>query len=92
MKSVRGPQGGYRLARQPEEYTVGEILRLTEGSLSPVSCLDYEENDCPRKDICATVMLWQKLKDAISGVVDEVTLADLMEWQTQMTNNSNYSI
>ena len=59
VRSVRGPQGGYRLAKRPEEYTVGEILRLTEGSLAPVSCLDEEENNCPRKEECATIELWQ---------------------------------
>ena len=79
VRSVRGPQGGYRLAKRPEEYTVGEILRLTEGSLAPVSCLDEEENNCPRKEECATIELWQELYQAILGVVDHTTLADLVE-------------
>ncbi|MDD5948977.1 MAG: Rrf2 family transcriptional regulator [Lachnospiraceae bacterium] len=81
VRSVRGPQGGYRLARKPKEYTVGMILRLTEGSLAPVSCLEFEENDCPRKEACATLRLWKKIDDAVNGVVDNVTLEDLMEWQ-----------
>ncbi len=59
VRSVRGPQGGYRLAHRPEEYTVGEILRLTEGSLAPISCLDEKENNCPRKEECATIELWR---------------------------------
>jgi len=79
VRSVRGPQGGYHLAKKPEEYTVGEILRLTEGSLAPVSCLDEEENNCPRKEECATIELWQELYQAILGVVDHTTLADLVE-------------
>ncbi|WP_077532342.1 RrF2 family transcriptional regulator [Massiliimalia massiliensis] len=79
VRSVRGPQGGYRLAKRPEEYTVGEILRLTEGSLAPVSCLDEKENNCPRKEECATIELWQELYQAILGVVDHTTLADLVE-------------
>ena len=79
VRSVRGPQGGYRLAKRPEEYTVGEILRLTEGSLAPVSCLDEKENNCPRKEECATIELWQELYQAILGVVDHTTLADLAE-------------
>ncbi|MBD5465047.1 MAG: Rrf2 family transcriptional regulator [Lachnospiraceae bacterium] len=83
VKSIRGPQGGYRLARAPEQYTVGSILRLTEGSLAPVSCLEDEPNECPRQEQCATLFLWQKLNDAISGVVDTITLADLVEWQQE---------
>lgn len=83
VKSIRGPQGGYRLARAPEQYTVGSILRLTEGSLAPVSCLEDEPNECPRQEQCATLLLWQKLNDAISSVVDTITLADLVEWQQE---------
>lgn len=80
VKSLRGPQGGYQLTREPAEYTVGMILRLTEGSLKPVVCLE-EGSGCQRQDNCATVKLWKKLDDAISSVVDEVTLADLVTWQ-----------
>lgn len=83
VKSIRGPQGGYRLSREPKQYTVGEILRITEGSLAPVSCLEDEPNECLRQEQCATLLLWQKLNDAISGVVDTVTLADLVEWQQE---------
>ena len=61
LKSIRGPQGGYRLMRQPGEYTVGSILRLTEGSLAPVECLDSEINDCPRSETCVTLRLWKEL-------------------------------
>lgn len=87
VKSIRGPQGGYRLTREPEKYTAGMILRLTEGSLAPVSCLEEEVNDCPRQDGCATLRLWQMLDNAISDVVDKVTLADLVEWQNQISDN-----
>lgn len=87
VKSIRGPQGGYLLTKQPSEYTVGMILRLTEGSLSPVSCLDDENNICERLDECATIVLWRKLKDAISGVVDTVTLEDLIEWHYGKSGN-----
>lgn len=80
VRSVRGPQGGYLLRRRPEEYTVGMILRLTEGTLSPVSCVEEDAPPCERMEGCATFKLWQRLNDAISGVVDHVTLADLMEW------------
>lgn len=82
VKSLRGPQGGYRLTKEPSEYTVGMILRLTEGSLKPVACLE-DGNCCKRQENCATVKLWLKLDDAISSVVDGITLADLMKWQEE---------
>lgn len=81
VKSVRGPQGGYMLSKAPSEYTVGMILRITEGSLVPVSCLAFDENDCERSNDCVTLLLWKKLDDAIKGVVDTVTLADLLSWE-----------
>lgn len=87
VKSIRGPQGGYRLAREPEKYTVGMILRLTEGSLAPVPCLEEDVNTCARQESCVTLRLWQMLDEAISGVVDKVTLADLVEWQNQILDN-----
>lgn len=90
VRSLRGPQGGYLLTRKPEEYTVGDILRLTEGSLAPVACLDYPENPCTRLDQCATIRLWQQINDAVSNVVDKVTLADLVEWQNEKADH--YSI
>ena len=80
VKSQRGAQGGYLLTRRPEQYTVGMILRLTEGSLAPVSCLEDEPNRCERQKDCVTLLLWKQLNDAINGVVDRVTLADLVEW------------
>lgn len=81
VRSIRGAQGGYMLTKKPEEYTVGMILRQTEGSLSPVSCLDDDVNQCERAGLCATLTVWQQLKDAIDQVVDSVTLADLIEEQ-----------
>lgn len=80
VRSLRGPQGGYRLTKQPEQYTVGMILRLMEGSLAPVACLDDEETFCTREDDCVTLILWKKLDEAIKGVVDTVTLGDMVEW------------
>jgi Rrf2 family protein len=89
VKSVRGPQGGYRLTKDPEEYTVGMILRITEGSLAPVACLDGDVNECTRNAGCATLLLWKKLDEAIKGVVDTVTIADLVNWQESTTANYN---
>ena len=83
VRSVRGSQGGYLLAHEPSYYTVGMILRLSEGSLAPVSCLEFEENICSRQESCATLLLWKKLDDAIKGVIDMVTLEDLVLWQKE---------
>ena len=81
IKSMRGAQGGYRLARDPKDYTVGEILRLTEGSLAPVPCLEDSPNQCSRASGCAVLSVWEDLAAAINQVVDRVTLADLVEEQ-----------
>lgn len=80
VKSERGAGGGYRLAKAPEEYTVGMILRLTEGSLAPVACIE-EAEQCARYAECATISVWEKLNEAINNVVDHITLADLVEEQ-----------
>lgn len=87
VKSTRGAQGGYMLAMEPTEYTVGMILRLTEGSLAPVSCLDTDENECVRNGECVTLDVWKDLNDAINKVVDNVTLADLVEKQKTKVSN-----
>ncbi len=79
LRSVRGPQGGYKLVREPEQYTAGDILRATEGSLAPVACLVAEENDCPRRTGCRTLPFWEGLERAVTAYVDGVTLADLLE-------------
>lgn len=93
VRSVRGANGGYRLAREPKAYTVGDILRLTEGSLAPVACLDSPDGvvECERCDTCDTLSVWKDLRDAINNVVDNVTLADLLEKQ-QMREKNFYVI
>ena len=90
VKSVRGAQGGYKLAHEPEFYTVGMILRLTEGSMAPVSCLDDEVNQCPRVNECPTLFVWEKLDAAVKGVIDNITLRDIIEHNMEMT--IDYSI
>ncbi len=87
VKSIRGPQGGYRLTRKPEEYSLGDILRLTEGSLAPVECLEGESNQCPRAGDCITLLFWKKLDKAIREVTEGYTLEDLLTWQNQAGNN-----
>jgi Rrf2 family protein len=77
LTSSRGPQGGYMLTKAPEQYTAGQILRVTEGSLAPVACLESEETQCGRQDICPTIGFWKGLGKVINGYVDSVTLKDL---------------
>ncbi|MDR1548870.1 MAG: Rrf2 family transcriptional regulator [Hungatella sp.] len=90
VKSRRGAQGGYYLTKDPSEYTVGMILRLAEGSLVPVTCLEDEINPCSRSQNCATLMVWKKLDHAISDVVDNITLADLVEEQKRLDGQAGY--
>jgi Rrf2 family protein len=78
LRSARGPQGGYRLSRRPEEYTVGSILRLTEGNLAPVACLGDGENRCQRRGQCGTLDFWTGLYAVINHYIDQYTLADLV--------------
>lgn len=77
VKSIRGAQGGYILAKEPREYTVGDILRLTEGSLAPVACVE-EDDSCERIKDCATLFVWKRMNEAINQVVDSITLEDLV--------------
>lgn len=79
VRSVRGAGGGYRLAKQPSEYTIGDILRVAEGSLAPVSCLEDVINQCPRNMGCMTLKFWEGLAEAIDNYVDGITLEDLMK-------------
>ena len=83
VKSIRGAQGGYHLMKATEDYTVGMILRLIEGDLAPVACLEDEVNQCPRQASCVTLRLWKELDAAIRGVVDKYTLADMVEWSKE---------
>ena len=78
VRSVRGAGGGYLLTRTPEEYTVGEILRQLEGNLAPVSCVSGG-SCCGRADRCVTLEVWQQIQDVVDGVVDNITLADLVK-------------
>ncbi len=76
---LRGKGGGYRLNRPPEQYTVGEVLRCTEGSLAPVACLEGGSSQCPRASGCRTLPMWEKLDALVNGFFDGITLAGLME-------------
>lgn len=78
VKSLRGKSGGYKLTKAPAEYTIGEILKLTEGSLAPVMCLEENADICERAGDCITLPLWQKLDGVINDYLDSVTLEDLI--------------
>lgn len=82
----RGFQGGYRLAKEPDEYTIGEILRLTEGSLAPVACLEREKNECERAETCVTLPVWKGLYQVINEYLDGITLQDLLDQQQTADN------
>ncbi len=82
VKSIRGPQGGYMLRQAPENYTVGMILRETEGSLIPVNYDDAEEVN----QESVTVRIWEQLSEAVNNIVDNITLRDLVDWQTEQIN------
>ncbi len=79
VDAVHGKGGGYKLNRKPEEYIVGDILRLTEGTLSPVACLEKGAAPCPRKNSCRTLPLWSKLDELVENYLDSVNLADLLK-------------
>ena len=76
--ALRGKGGGYRLARTPEQYTIGSILRLTEGSLAPVACLEDQPNQCERATTCKTLKMWEGCYKVINEYFDGITLQDLL--------------
>ena len=78
LSGLRGKGGGYKLTKDPAQYTVGDILRLTEDSMAPVSCLESGADACPRAAVCRTLPLWQGLDKVIRDYLDSVTVADLM--------------
>ena len=76
---LRGKGGGYRLVREPGEYKVGDILRLTEGSLAPVACLEADAKPCAMSPHCRTLPMWNRLNHVINEFFDSYTIADLMQ-------------
>ena len=81
VKSIRGAFGGYSLSKQPENITVGDVLRALEGDLAPVKCIEQNKgkNKCKRSDICITKYIWMKIKDGVNEVIDSITLKDLID-------------
>lgn len=84
LLTSRGFQGGYRLAQTPDQYTVGAILRITEGNLAPVACLVRDPVDCQRSTECITLPVWQGLNRVINQYLDSITLQDILEGQVKM--------
>ena len=79
LRANRGHQGGYKLAEAAGHYTVGAILRVTEGSLALVACLDEQPNACPRRGECLTLPMWEGLEQTVAGYLDGITLEDILE-------------
>ncbi len=79
VKSQRGKAGGYQLSKMPSEYTVGEIIKLTEKTLAPVMCLEENADTCQRAGECMTLPLWKKLDSMINGYLNSVTLEDVIQ-------------
>ncbi len=91
LKANRGYQGGYMLAKEPDQYTVGEILRMTEGSLAPVACTEQSPIDCARSADCPTLPVWQGLYRVINEYLDGITLQDILDSQRERAAD-NYMI
>ena len=84
VKSIRGSHGGYMLSEPPRNYTVGRILRTMEGNLSPTDCVGANGWPCENKATCVSLIIWQKLDEAINGVLEGMTLEDLVECQQNL--------
>lgn len=79
VDGIHGKGGGYRLTREPNEYQVGEILRLTEGNLAPVACLECDAKECERKNVCPTLPMWMEFHKMVNEYFDNITLEDLIQ-------------
>ena len=89
LDAVRGKGGGYRLSRELKDYSVGEILRLTEGSLAPVACLKEDAGHCDQADLCYTLPIWQGLADVINNYLDSISLKDVADSAQNMENSQD---
>jgi len=79
VKSVRGSQGGYILARDPEKITVGDIIRVMEGPIAPVDCVsEIEPAECDQSDYCITRSVWARVRDSLAELMDSISLADML--------------
>lgn len=90
LRTTRGYQGGYKLAKQLNECTVGDILRVTEGSLAPVACLDDPVNLCEKADDCMTLGVWKGLDKVITEYLDSITLQNILEEYRSVASDEYY--
>lgn len=88
VEGVQGKGGGYRLVKNPKEYRIGDILRLTEGTLAPVACLECNSKTCQREKTCKTLPMWREFYQIINDYFDNITLADLMNGEKHRYNLS----
>ena len=91
LRTNRGYQGGYMLAKAPDQYTVADVLRITEGSLAPIACLEQVENQCERSNVCITLDVWKGLHQVIVAYLEGITLQDILD-RHQDENGSEYYI
>ena len=80
VEGVQGKGGGYRLTKEPKDYRIGDILRLTEGQLVPVACLECNAETCKRANICKTLPMWKEFHHMVNNYFDNITLSDLMKY------------
>ncbi len=91
LNTSRGFAGGYQLIKPPKDYTVGEIVRATEGNLAPVSCLERSVNTCPRCSECVTLFIWEGLQKLENNYFDSITLQDILDRHAD-GSGTNYNI
>jgi Rrf2 family protein len=92
VKGIRGAHGGYFLCVAPECITVGNILRVAEGNLSPTDCVGQQGSPCENKDTCVSFRLWEKLDNTINDLLESITLADMLSWQEEIQQNHTESL
>ena len=87
LDTSRGIHGGYRLAKKPSEFTVGEVLRAAEGSISPVSCIESDHISCARSERCRVLPVWKGLDNVINNYLDSITLQDILDQNSEQMND-----
>ena len=85
--SIRGAQGGYKLAKDTTDISVGEILRALEGDLAPVDCISSQDSSCESSNLCVTKLVWQRINDSINSAVDSLMLSELVEESKKLNPN-----
>lgn len=92
LEAKGGKYGGYRLAKEPREYTIGDVLRAAEGSLCPVSCLEENHAHCSRSSFCAALPIWKGLDSVITEYLDGITLQDVLDQKPEYDGGNDYVI